>query len=157
MKDGVRCVAVLTRLLYGVQCMWYDWEKNCLFSIPIQGCICVGLPEDTPLLHRPTLRPRRILMSDPNWNNDRYYGNTFPRVGMQHARYIGVTFGRGFLNTARLRALLIYAQVFTVCYLLQGGGHHSYRSGPEWAHRFGHSRAHPNLPPDFCPDFLIET
>ena len=101
--------------------MWYDWEKNCLFSIPIQGCICVGLPEDTPLLHRPMLRPRRILMSDPNWNNDRYYGNSFPRVGMQHARYIGVTFGRGFLNTARLRALLIYAQVFTVCYLLQGG------------------------------------
>ena len=89
-------------------------------------------------------------MSDPNWNNDRYYGNTFPRVGMQHARYIGVTFGRGFLNTARLGALLIYAQVFTVCYLLQGGG-------PEWANRFGHRRAHPNLPPDFCPDFLIET
>ena len=67
---------------------------------------------------------RRILMSDPNWNNGRYYGNTFPRVGMQHARYIGMTFGRGFLNTARLRALLIHAQVFTVCYLLQGGGHH---------------------------------
>ena len=30
---------------------------------------------------------RRILMSDPNWNNGRYYGKTFPRVGMQHARY----------------------------------------------------------------------
>ena len=58
MKDGVQCVAVLTRLLYGVQCMWSDWEKNCLFSIPIQGCICVGLPEDSPLLHRPTLRPK---------------------------------------------------------------------------------------------------
>ena len=32
-----------------------------------------------------------------------------------------------------------------------------YRSGPEWANRFGHRRAHPNLPPDFCLDFLIET
>ena len=32
-----------------------------------------------------------------------------------------------------------------------------YRSGPEWASRFGHQRAHPNQPPDFCPDFLIET
>ena len=49
MKDGVQCVAVLIMLLYGVQ--WSD-------CIPIQGCICVGLPEDTPLLHRPTLRPK---------------------------------------------------------------------------------------------------
>ena len=32
-----------------------------------------------------------------------------------------------------------------------------YRSGPEWASRFGHQRANPNSPPDFCPDFLIET
>lgn len=32
-----------------------------------------------------------------------------------------------------------------------------YRSGPEWASRFGHSRANPGQPPDFCPDFLIET
>jgi len=29
---------------------------------------------------------RRILMADPNWNNGRYYGNTYPRMGMQHAR-----------------------------------------------------------------------
>ena len=27
-------------------------------------------------------------MSDPNWNDGRYYGNTFPRIGMQHARYM---------------------------------------------------------------------
>lgn len=29
---------------------------------------------------------RRILMADPNWNNGWYYNNTFPRMGMQHAR-----------------------------------------------------------------------
>ena len=33
----------------------------------------------------------------------------------------------------------------------------SYRSGPEWLERFGHRRADPDIPPDFCPDFLIET
>ena len=32
----------------------------------------------------------------------------------------------------------------------------TYRSGPEWAMRFGHKRAHPDSPPDFCPDFEIE-
>ena len=32
-----------------------------------------------------------------------------------------------------------------------------YRSGPEWAGRFGHKRANPDAPPDFCPDFQIET
>lgn len=32
-----------------------------------------------------------------------------------------------------------------------------YRSGPEWARRFGHKRAHPEQSPDFCPDYLIET
>lgn len=32
-----------------------------------------------------------------------------------------------------------------------------YRSGPEWASRFGHGRANPDAPPDFCPDYLIET
>ncbi len=32
-----------------------------------------------------------------------------------------------------------------------------YRSGPEWANRFGHKRVNPDSPPDFCPDFLIET
>lgn len=31
---------------------------------------------------------RRILMSDPNWNNGHYYGKKFPAMGMQHARYI---------------------------------------------------------------------
>lgn len=25
-------------------------------------------------------------MGDPNWNNGRYYGKSFPRMGMQHAR-----------------------------------------------------------------------
>ena len=29
---------------------------------------------------------RRILMSDPNWNNGRYYDRDFPYIGMQHAR-----------------------------------------------------------------------
>lgn len=29
---------------------------------------------------------RRILMSDPNWNNGNYYGKKFPVMGMQHAR-----------------------------------------------------------------------
>lgn len=33
----------------------------------------------------------------------------------------------------------------------------SYRSGPEWAMRFGNKRADPSKVPDFCPDFLIET
>lgn len=66
---------------------------------------------------------RRILMADPNWNNGRYYGKTFPRMGMQHAREVGTI---------------------------------TYRSGPEWAMRFGHKRAHPDSPPDFCPDFEIE-
>lgn len=32
-----------------------------------------------------------------------------------------------------------------------------YRSGPEWLSRFGHERANPHKPPDFCPDFKIET
>ena len=32
-----------------------------------------------------------------------------------------------------------------------------YRSGPEWAERFGHRRANPDTAPNFCPDFLIET
>ena len=32
-----------------------------------------------------------------------------------------------------------------------------YRSGPEWAQRFGLKRANPDSPPDFCPDYLIET
>src|SRR4051812_46277988 len=33
----------------------------------------------------------------------------------------------------------------------------TYRSGPEWEHRFGRSRADPSRPPALCPDFLIET
>ena len=43
---------------------------------------------------------RRILMSDPNWNKGRYYGKQFPRIGMQHARYVNVVLG------VRLLALL---------------------------------------------------
>ncbi|XP_064395576.1 uncharacterized protein LOC135342697 [Halichondria panicea] len=39
---------------------------------------------------------RRILMSDPDWNQGRYYGNSFPRVGMQHAREVGtITYRSG--------------------------------------------------------------
>lgn len=33
---------------------------------------------------------RRILMSDPNWLDGHYYGKTFPKVGMQNARYTRV-------------------------------------------------------------------
>lgn len=33
----------------------------------------------------------------------------------------------------------------------------TYRSGPEWDHRFGRRRADPSKPPALCPDFLIET
>ncbi|ORY81503.1 Alpha/Beta hydrolase protein [Protomyces lactucae-debilis] len=33
----------------------------------------------------------------------------------------------------------------------------SYRSGPEWEHRFGSRRANETLAPAFCPDFLVET
>jgi homoserine O-acetyltransferase len=33
----------------------------------------------------------------------------------------------------------------------------SYRSGPEWEHRFGSRRANEALSPAFCPDFLVET
>jgi homoserine O-acetyltransferase len=32
---------------------------------------------------------RRIIMADPNWKNGHYYGQTFPVVGMQHARELG--------------------------------------------------------------------
>lgn len=32
----------------------------------------------------------------------------------------------------------------------------AYRSGPEWAQRFGHKRRDKNSPPDFCQDFEIE-
>ena len=63
-------------------------------------------------------------MSDPKWSNGNYYGKTFPRMGMQHAREIGTI---------------------------------TYRSGPEWKQRFGNIRADTTKPPDFCPDFLIET
>jgi homoserine O-acetyltransferase len=33
----------------------------------------------------------------------------------------------------------------------------SYRSGPEWDQRFGHRRVDEKRPPDFCPDYLIES
>ena len=29
---------------------------------------------------------RRVLMSDPNWNNGFYYDGRYPRLGMKHAR-----------------------------------------------------------------------
>ncbi|RKO89258.1 homoserine O-acetyltransferase, partial [Blyttiomyces helicus] len=32
----------------------------------------------------------------------------------------------------------------------------SYRSGPEWEQRFGRKRAHPELPPALCADYMIE-
>eukprot|EP00127_Corallochytrium_limacisporum_P000494 Clim_evm23s14 gene=Clim_evmTU23s14 len=31
---------------------------------------------------------RRVLMSDPNWNNGNYYDGNFPHVGMKHSREI---------------------------------------------------------------------
>lgn len=33
----------------------------------------------------------------------------------------------------------------------------TYRSGPEWEHRFGRNRADESRPPALCPDFLVET
>lgn len=30
---------------------------------------------------------RQILMGDPDWNEGQYYDVSFPRMGMQHARY----------------------------------------------------------------------
>ncbi|ODV68877.1 homoserine O-acetyltransferase [Hyphopichia burtonii NRRL Y-1933] len=33
----------------------------------------------------------------------------------------------------------------------------TYRSGPEWEHRFGRNRADDSRPPALCPDFLVET
>ncbi|KAK3748648.1 hypothetical protein QZH41_015348 [Actinostola sp. cb2023] len=39
---------------------------------------------------------RRVLMSDPNWNNGFYYGGTFPRLGMKHAREVAtITYRSG--------------------------------------------------------------
>ncbi len=87
-------------------------------------------------------RVGRILMGDPNWNDGQYYGKSFPRMGMQHARWGGT--GRGVLP-GRLTHFPC-REVGTI----------TYRSGPEWAMRFGHHHAEPGVPPDFCPDFEVE-
>ncbi len=44
-----------------------------------------------------------------------------------------------------------------VCVLPREVATIGYRSGPEWLSRFGSERANPEKPPDFCPDFKIET
>lgn len=52
---------------------------------------------------------------------------------------------------------MVLRLAFTVvCLLFREVGTITYRSGPEWAVRFGNKRREPENPPDFCPDFEIE-
>lgn len=87
---------------------------------------------------------RQILMGDPNWNEGQYYDISFPRMGMQHARY----------REIRLDHCILWVSLVFPCW--REVGTIAYRSGPEWAQRFGHRRRDKSSPPNFCQDFEIE-
>ena len=64
--------------------VWYAYPTYCLLRrvVSISGAL-----KAHPTAVALRFIQRRILMSDPNWLDGHYYGKTFPKVGMQNARY----------------------------------------------------------------------